>query len=86
VGADDELTLRELLDAVYAILLERLERRVMADRQAALLVAALGGRVSVPTFEQERQRFDEALCAQPQPVEPMDREQWELRQVLLGVA
>jgi hypothetical protein len=51
---------------VYALLLERLERHVLNERQVAI-VAKLGGakRVTVPTFDEERRKVDRLLDLAP---------------------
>lgn len=47
---------------MYLLLLERLERHVIAERQVAATMKAGGAKdVDVPTFEAERQRLDRAL-------------------------
>jgi hypothetical protein len=54
------------LDLVYALIVERLERHVLAERQVAATMAAAGAkRVEVPTFEGERARLDRMLDEQP---------------------
>jgi hypothetical protein len=51
---------------VYALLIERLERHVLNERQVAV-VAQLGGakRVTLPTFETERHKVDRLLEVAP---------------------
>jgi hypothetical protein len=51
---------------VYALIVERLERHVLAERQVAM-IAKLGGakRVDVPRFDVERDRLDRLLTDQP---------------------
>ncbi len=51
---------------MYALLLERLERHVLNERQVAI-VAKLGGakRVTVPTFDEERRKVDRLLDLAP---------------------
>lgn len=51
-----------MCDLVYSLIVERLERHVLNERQVAVM-AKLGGdkRVRVPTFEQERARLDRIL-------------------------
>lgn len=47
---------------MYSLILERLERHVLNERQVAVL-AKLGGdkQARVPTFDSERQRLDRLL-------------------------
>jgi hypothetical protein len=47
---------------VYALILERLERHVIAERQVAV-IAKLGGdkRAKLPTFDGERAKLDRLL-------------------------
>ena len=51
---------------MYSLIVERLERHVLVERQCALL-AQLGGakRVTVPTFDGEKQKLDRLLGAEP---------------------
>ncbi len=71
------------------ILLDNLERQVLADRQvAAVFIAARAEGVNMPSFHEERVKFDAALVADPQdrlPTSQVDVEQTELRRAL-GVA
>jgi hypothetical protein len=48
---------------VYSLIVERLERHVLVERQVAVL-AKLGGdkRATVPTFEGERHKLDRLLA------------------------
>lgn len=66
-------------------MLERLERRVLADRTGALLAVAFGAQAGLPNFADERARFDALLCEEPRRLTVADVEDWELRRVL-GVA
>lgn len=66
-------------------MVDRLERRWLADRTGALLVAALGGKCALPSLAEERERFDALLCEEPRRLTVADVEEWELRRVL-GVA
>ena len=69
---------------MYVLLVERVERAALAERQA--LASMKGpGRYEVgdiPTMEEFRDRFDEALVAEPEVV---NAEQLQLRRAL-GVA
>jgi hypothetical protein len=51
---------------VYTLLLERLERHVLNERQVAM-IAKLGGakKVTPPTFETERHKVDRLLEVAP---------------------
>lgn len=70
---------------------DRLERQVLADRQAAFGLVAAGKwdkDQPLPDVGVERARFDEALRSEPVPekaLTPAQREQQELRRAL-GVA
>jgi hypothetical protein len=64
----------------YVLLVERLERQYLVDRQVLLM---RGG--EPPPFDQQQQLLDESLEAEPQTVQDIDDEQWELRRAL-GVA
>jgi hypothetical protein len=51
---------------VYALLLERLERHVIAERHvAAVMLAAGAKKVTLPVFETERAKLDRLLEAAP---------------------
>lgn len=51
---------------MYSLVVERLERHVLNERQVAVL-AKLGGakRVTVPTFDAERAKLDRLLGTEP---------------------
>ena len=69
-----------MCDVVYALLLERLEQDVRAERQvAAVLIGAGVKEIDVPDYLTARERFDAALCAAPTR---QDRKQIELRKAL----
>jgi hypothetical protein len=75
----------EVCDLAYVLLLEALERQVLADRQvAAVFIAARAEGVDLPSFAEQRARFDAALVAEPVAVQ-VETEQQELRR-MLGVA
>lgn len=69
------------------LLLENLERQVLADRHVAAVFVAAGDKdTKLPTFAEQRQLFDAALAEEPKPaLGGVDAEQMELRQAL-GVA
>lgn len=70
----------------YVLLLDRLERQVLADRQVAALQAVMSGQGGdLPSFDEQRARFDALLTEEPKALTVVDREQWELRRAL-GVA
>jgi hypothetical protein len=58
----DRLALSDGCDLVYALVVERLERHVLAERQVAM-IAKLGGAksVEVPTFAAELGKLDRLL-------------------------
>ena len=75
-----------MCDLAYVLLVDQLERQVLADRQvAATLLAAGASGVELPDVADKRRLFDAALVEEPRPVTPIDDEQWELRRAL-GVA
>jgi hypothetical protein len=52
---------------VYALIVERLERHVLAERHVAAVMAAAGAKkVTVPTFETERGKLDRLLGEGPE--------------------
>lgn len=56
---------------MYVILLDRLERRVLAEANRAVVFAAAGAKVDEPrTFEEAQSAFDEALAADPRDMNP----------------
>jgi hypothetical protein len=60
------LTLADFLDLVYALIVERLERHVLVERQVAIAAQAAGAKgVDVPTFDSERARLDGMLGEAP---------------------
>ncbi len=75
-----------MCDLAYLLLLERLERQVLADRQIAALQLVMSGEGGdLPTLQETREAFDAALVAEPQQGTQVDAEQMELRRAL-GVA
>jgi hypothetical protein len=75
-------------DVAYVLLMEALERRSIADWQAAAFSRAIGGGGDLPDLGAhivaQRDGLDAALVAAPVPA-GVDREQMELRRAL-GVA
>lgn len=68
------------------LLLEQLERNVLADRQVAAVFMAAGSKdVQLPQLQEQRAVFDAALVEVPKPGKKIDAEQLELRRAL-GVA
>ena len=69
----------------YVLLLDSLERHVLAERQIAAVLMAAGAKdVTLPDPQEQRELFDAALSAEPQAAE-VDTEQMQLRRAL-GVA
>lgn len=64
---------------MYVLLLDQLERWVMAERQVSAVLLAAGAEVEMPTLGEARERFDEALDA---PFERVDLEQLRLREAV----
>jgi hypothetical protein len=50
---------------VYALIVERLERHVLNERQVALLAQLGGQKAAPPTFENERGKLDRLLEQAP---------------------
>jgi hypothetical protein len=68
------------------VLLDYMERQVLADRHVAAVLMAAGAKgVTLPDFEERRALFDAALIEPPQAVSQVDGEQMQLRRAL-GVA
>ena len=68
------------------LLVEQLERHVLADRQAAAVLMAAGAKdVKLPDLAEKRALLDAALVQEPRRLTVVDIEQWELRRAL-GVA
>jgi hypothetical protein len=57
------LTLADACDLVYALIVERLERHVLNERQVAVMKAGGAKRVDVPTFDAEKARLDRNCSA-----------------------
>lgn len=68
------------------LLIEQLERNVLADRHVAAVFMAAGAKdVTLPVLQEKRQLFDAALVEEPKVLSVVDSERWELRRAL-GVA
>lgn len=65
------------------ILVEQIERRVLADR-SAFIVRGVEMK-DLPSLHEAQVALDEALSAEPKKVESVDSEQFRIRRVL-GVA
>ena len=71
-----------MCDVAYVLLVEQLERQVLADRQIAALQAVISGKGGdLPTLTEARGQLDAALEADPIPV-GVDDEQMRLRRAL----
>jgi hypothetical protein len=67
---------------VYVLLLERMERQVLAEQQMVATLAAAGAKdVEMPVFEQRQALLDELLVAPPARFDA-DPERAELLTVL----
>ena len=65
---------------MYVLLLDKLERQVLADRGAAATLMAAGAKgVTFPTLAEQRAMFDAALAEDPKAE---DTEQQQLRKAL----
>lgn len=71
-----------MCDVAYVLLVEQVERRVLADRSGLI---ARGAVEDLPTLHEAQYRLDEVLAAEPVPVQRVDSEQFRLRRAL-GVA
>lgn len=59
---------------MYALIVERLERHVIAERQVAAVYLAAGGKgVTLPTFESELVRLDRMLTDVPRREYPAEQ-------------
>ena len=60
------MSLRDVCDIAYVLLVERLERQVLSERQvAATLVAGGAQDIEMPQMDEARAAFDAALVADP---------------------
>lgn len=72
-----------MCDVVYVLLIDRLERHVLVERQVAVAAASAGvASVTIPTLEEELERFEAWLTEPPKLIDP---ERLELMRAL-GVA
>lgn len=63
------MNLAELCDWVYYIHLERLERRVVADRTGVIVLQSMvEGKLEIPDPDEARERYDEMLNEEPPKV------------------
>jgi hypothetical protein len=76
-----------MCDMSYALLVDRIERRALVDRQIAGTALAMGAAdMELPEPEERLQRFDEWLVSPLEAGSKLSREQQALRKVLLGHA
>lgn len=77
----------EVCDLAYVLLLDQLERLLLADRHVVAVLRAAGHDIPLPTYQERRELFDAALVSEPKPAkaDEVDSEQMELRRAL-GVA
>ena len=60
-----------MCDIAYVLLVERLERQVLSERQVAAVLAASGAEdVVMPDMDDARADFEAALVADPVPESP----------------
>jgi len=71
-----------VLDTAYALLVERVERRVTADRQIVAVMLAAGVDMPMPNLAEALEDLDAALAEAPQEATVLDFEQAQLRQAL----
>lgn len=65
------------------LLLDQLERQVLADRHVAAVLMAAGAKdVKLPVLHEQRELFDAALVEEPSPTKQISTEQMELRRAL----
>ena len=67
------MSLLDLCDTAYVLLVEQLERRTIVERQVAAVLRAAGADVEEPDCADARVRFDAALVAAPVPESPNAR-------------
>lgn len=69
------------------LLIERVERRYLADRTGLVTAAFMSGsEVEPPTFDGELEAFDEALAAAPEPESDRERSNREFLEAIGGAA
>lgn len=71
-----------MCDVVYALLVDRVESRGLAQFQAIAALAAGGGKVELVDPDRQRVRFDAWLVEPLKPADPADEERRELLQAL----
>ena len=84
-GSDtDRLTLRDVCDVVYGLLLARVERQALSMQVQYAVYKAAGAEMTDewPSLDAAQERLDEVLNAEPTHVNLADRELLEL----MGVA
>ncbi len=67
---------------VYALLVDRVEARGLAQFQASMAAAATGAKVELVDPDRQRALFDAWLNEPLKPVDPADAERQELLQAL----
>ena len=78
------MTLRDVCDVVYGLLLARVERQTLSLQVQFAVYKAAGGEMTEdwPSLDAAQARLDTLLNAEPTHVDPADRELLEL----MGVA
>ena len=60
-----------MCDIAYVLLVERMERQVLSERQVAAVLASGGAEnIEMPQMDEARAEFDAALVAEPVPESP----------------
>ena len=59
-----------MCDVAYVLLLDTLERQVLAERTVSAIRVLAGSEVEVQSLEDARAKFDAALIAEPVPESP----------------
>jgi hypothetical protein len=67
---------------VYALLVDRVESRGLAQFQAAVSIVTAGGKAELTDPDQQRVRFDAWLAEPLKPADPKDVERQELLRAL----
>jgi hypothetical protein len=74
-----------MCDMSYALLVDRIERRALVDRQIAGVALAMGATdVDLPDPDEQLRRFDDWLVSPLKQTATLSAEQRALRKVLLG--
>lgn len=71
-----------MCDVVYALLVDRVEARGMAQFHAAVAIVTVGGKAELTDPDQQRARFDAWLVEPLKPADPADAERQELLRAL----